>query len=35
MSMVPLSHTMKEQIEHIRRWAHERAVRASPRDRNR
>jgi hypothetical protein len=26
---------MKEQIEHIRRWAHERAVRASPRDRNR
>ena len=35
MTMVPLSHTMKEQIEHIRRWAHDRAVRASPRDRNR
>ena len=35
MTMVPLSHTMKEQIEHIRRWAHERAVRASPRERNR
>jgi len=26
---------MKEQIEHIRRWAHDRAVRASPRDLNR
>jgi SpoVK/Ycf46/Vps4 family AAA+-type ATPase len=35
MTMVPLSHTMKEQIEHIRRWAHDRAVRASPRDLNR
>ena len=30
-SMVPLSHTMKEQINHIRNWAFERAVRASPR----
>ena len=27
---VPLSRTMKEQITHIRRWAFERAVRASP-----
>jgi ATPase family associated with various cellular activities (AAA) len=31
VAVVPLSRTMKEQIEHIRRWAHERAVRASPR----
>jgi SpoVK/Ycf46/Vps4 family AAA+-type ATPase len=35
VGLVPLSRTMKEQIEHIRRWAHERAVRASPRDHNR
>jgi SpoVK/Ycf46/Vps4 family AAA+-type ATPase len=28
---VPLSRTMKEQIDHIRAWAFERAVRASPR----
>ena len=28
--MVPLSRTMKEQINHIRDWAFERAVRASP-----
>jgi len=27
--MVPLSRTMKEQINHIRGWAFERAVRAS------
>ena len=27
---VPLSRTMKEQISHIRNWAFERAVRASP-----
>jgi hypothetical protein len=27
---VPLSRTMKEQIIHIRSWAFERAVRASP-----
>ena len=30
-SIVPLSRTMKEQISHIRNWAFERAVRASPR----
>jgi SpoVK/Ycf46/Vps4 family AAA+-type ATPase len=30
--MVPLSRTMKEQVDHIRSWAHERAVRASPRE---
>ncbi len=30
-AVVPLSHTMKEQINHIRNWAFERAVRASPR----
>jgi SpoVK/Ycf46/Vps4 family AAA+-type ATPase len=29
--IVPLSRTMKEQITHIRNWAFERAVRASPR----
>jgi SpoVK/Ycf46/Vps4 family AAA+-type ATPase len=29
--MVPLSRTMKEQINHIRSWAFERAVRATPR----
>jgi SpoVK/Ycf46/Vps4 family AAA+-type ATPase len=28
--IVPLSRTMKEQINHIRGWAFERAVRASP-----
>jgi hypothetical protein len=28
--LVPLSRTMKEQIGHIRSWAFERAVRASP-----
>jgi hypothetical protein len=30
VSIVPLSRTMKEQINHIRSWAFERAVRASP-----
>ena len=30
-TVVPLSRTMKEQVDHIRAWAHERAVRASPR----
>jgi SpoVK/Ycf46/Vps4 family AAA+-type ATPase len=30
--VVPLSRTMKEQVDHIRSWAHERAVRASPRE---
>ena len=29
--VVPLSRTMKEQIDHIRAWAFERAVRASRR----
>jgi hypothetical protein len=29
LGMVPLSRTMKEQVDHIRRWAFERAVRAS------
>jgi hypothetical protein len=28
--LVPLARTMKEQINHIRSWAFERAVRASP-----
>ena len=30
VGIVPLSRTMKEQINHIRAWAFERAVRASP-----
>ena len=30
VNIVPLSRTMKEQINHIRSWAFERAVRASP-----
>jgi SpoVK/Ycf46/Vps4 family AAA+-type ATPase len=30
-NIVPLSRTMKEQIAHIRNWAFERAVRATPR----
>lgn len=29
-SIVPLSKTMKEQVDHIRNWARDRAVRASP-----
>jgi SpoVK/Ycf46/Vps4 family AAA+-type ATPase len=32
---VPLSRTMKEQISHIRGWAFERAIRASPHPQNR
>jgi hypothetical protein len=31
VSIVPLSRTMKEQLNHIRSWAFERAVRATPR----
>jgi hypothetical protein len=31
VKIVPLSRTMKEQINQIRSWAYERAVRASPR----
>ncbi len=31
-TVVPLSRTMKEQVDRIRAWAHERAVRASPRE---
>jgi SpoVK/Ycf46/Vps4 family AAA+-type ATPase len=31
-TIVPLSRTMKEQVDRIRSWAHERAVRASPRE---
>jgi ATP-dependent 26S proteasome regulatory subunit len=30
VKIIPLSRTMKEQISHIRAWAFERAVRASP-----
>jgi SpoVK/Ycf46/Vps4 family AAA+-type ATPase len=30
VKIIPLSRTMKEQINHIRGWAFERAVRASP-----
>jgi len=31
-NIVPLSKTMKEQVDHIRSWAYDRAVRASPRE---
>jgi ATP-dependent 26S proteasome regulatory subunit len=31
-NIVPLSRTMKEQVDHIRSWAYDRAVRASPRE---
>jgi hypothetical protein len=31
-NVVPLSKTMREQVDHIRAWAYDRAVRASPRD---
>jgi AAA+ superfamily predicted ATPase len=34
-NIIPLSKTMREQVEHIRSWAYERAVRASPREPNR
>jgi len=34
VKLVPLSRTMKEQINHIRGWAFERAVRASPHPRS-
>jgi len=30
VKIVPLARTMKEQINHIRQWAFQRAVRASP-----
>jgi len=35
LRVIPLSKTMKEQVDHIRSWAYERAVRASPREVNR
>ncbi|MBI4516832.1 MAG: AAA family ATPase [Deltaproteobacteria bacterium] len=31
-TVVPLSKTMREQVDHIRSWAYDRAVRASPRE---
>jgi len=31
-NVVPLSKTMKEQVDHIRGWAFDRAVRASPKE---
>jgi SpoVK/Ycf46/Vps4 family AAA+-type ATPase len=34
-NVVPLSKTMKEQVELIRKWAFDRAVRASPREQGR
>jgi len=30
--VIPLSKTMREQVDHIRSWAYDRAVRASPRE---
>jgi SpoVK/Ycf46/Vps4 family AAA+-type ATPase len=32
LDVIPLSKTMREQVDHIRSWAYERAVRASPRE---
>jgi SpoVK/Ycf46/Vps4 family AAA+-type ATPase len=32
VGIIPLSKTMREQVEHIRSWAYDRAVRASPRE---
>jgi len=32
--VIPLSKTMREQVDHIRSWAYDRAVRASPREKN-
>jgi AAA+ superfamily predicted ATPase len=34
VNVIPLSKTMREQVEHIRSWAFDRAVRASPREGN-
>ncbi len=34
-NVIPLSKTMREQVDHIRSWAYDRAVRASPRESNR
>ena len=35
IGVIPLSKTMREQVDHIRSWAYDRAVRASPRETNR
>ncbi len=35
LNVIPLSKTMREQVDHIRSWAYDRAVRASPREANR
>jgi ATP-dependent 26S proteasome regulatory subunit len=35
LNVIPLSKTMREQVDHIRSWAYDRAVRASPREVNR
>jgi SpoVK/Ycf46/Vps4 family AAA+-type ATPase len=32
LNIIPLSKTMREQVDHIRSWAYERAVRAAPRE---
>ena len=32
LNIIPLSKTMREQVDHIRSWAYERAVRASPKE---
>lgn len=34
LGIIPLSKTMREQVDHIRSWAYDRAVRASPRESN-
>jgi ATP-dependent 26S proteasome regulatory subunit len=35
IGIIPLSKTMREQVDHIRSWAYDRAVRTSPRETNR
>jgi len=32
LNVIPLSKTMREQVDHIRSWAYDRALRASPRE---
>jgi SpoVK/Ycf46/Vps4 family AAA+-type ATPase len=32
LNLIPLSKTMREQVDHIRSWAYDRALRASPRE---
>jgi hypothetical protein len=33
-NIIPLSKTMREQVDHIRSWAYDRALRASPKEKS-